>query len=95
MNLARTPLLAAFALLIVAVAADEPDPFAQARNRMVQRHLVERGIKDKRVLDAFRTGPFGRRSVRLVHRRRRIRTEPGAAGLSRRRRNQLRDGRPE
>ena len=33
------------------------DPFAPARNRMVQRHLVERGIKDPRVLEAFRTVP--------------------------------------
>ncbi len=39
---------------------DEPeatDPFVSARNRMVQRHLVERDIKDKRVLEAFRTVP--------------------------------------
>jgi protein-L-isoaspartate(D-aspartate) O-methyltransferase len=28
-----------------------------ARNRMVDRHLVERGIKDPRVLEAFRTVP--------------------------------------
>ena len=34
-----------------------PDPTAAARNRMVERHLVERGIKDKRVLDAFRAVP--------------------------------------
>ncbi|MBX6314236.1 MAG: protein-L-isoaspartate(D-aspartate) O-methyltransferase, partial [Isosphaeraceae bacterium] len=33
------------------------DPYAAARNRMVQRHLVERGIKNPRVLDAFRTVP--------------------------------------
>ena len=33
------------------------DPTAAARNRMVQLHLVERGIKNKRVLDAFRTVP--------------------------------------
>jgi protein-L-isoaspartate(D-aspartate) O-methyltransferase len=33
------------------------DPTAAARNRMVQRHLVERGIKNPRVLDAFRTVP--------------------------------------
>ena len=33
------------------------DPTAPARNRMVQRHLVERGIKNPRVLDAFRTVP--------------------------------------
>ncbi|RUL89293.1 protein-L-isoaspartate(D-aspartate) O-methyltransferase [Tautonia sociabilis] len=35
----------------------EDDPFAAARARMVQRHLVERGIKDERVLEAFRTVP--------------------------------------
>ena len=35
----------------------EADPTAAARNRMVQRHLVERGIKNPRVLDAFRTVP--------------------------------------
>ena len=33
------------------------DPTAPARRRMVERHLVERGIKDPRVLDAFRTVP--------------------------------------
>lgn len=33
------------------------DPTATARSRMVQRHLIERGIKDPRVLDAFRTVP--------------------------------------
>jgi protein-L-isoaspartate(D-aspartate) O-methyltransferase len=38
-------------------AAASDDPFAAARNRMVERHLVERGIKDPRVLDAFRTVP--------------------------------------
>lgn len=37
-------------------AANE-DPTARPRARMVQRHLVERGIKDPRVLDAFRTVP--------------------------------------
>ena len=36
---------------------EAPDPFVSARNRMVQRHLVERGIKDQRVLEAFRTVP--------------------------------------
>ena len=36
---------------------EAPDPFASARDRMVQRHLVERDIKDKRVLEAFRTVP--------------------------------------
>ncbi len=56
--------------LIVVVRADDPpktdptkksdtpsDPFQAARNRMVQRHLAERGIKDPRVLEAFRTVP--------------------------------------
>jgi protein-L-isoaspartate(D-aspartate) O-methyltransferase len=33
------------------------DPTAPARNRMVQRHLVERGLKNPRVLEAFRTVP--------------------------------------
>jgi protein-L-isoaspartate(D-aspartate) O-methyltransferase len=33
------------------------DPTAPARLRMVERHLVERGIKDPRVLEAFRTVP--------------------------------------
>ena len=55
----------------VAPAADEPprakekekekpkekDSRAAARNKMVQQHLVARGIKDERVLDAFRTVP--------------------------------------
>jgi protein-L-isoaspartate(D-aspartate) O-methyltransferase len=38
-------------------AAESADPTAAPRNRMVQMHLVERGIKNKRVLDAFRTVP--------------------------------------
>ena len=38
-------------------SADAADPTAAARNRMVQRHLVERGIKNPRVLEAFRTVP--------------------------------------
>jgi protein-L-isoaspartate(D-aspartate) O-methyltransferase len=33
------------------------DPTKSARYRMVQRHLVERGLKNPRVLDAFRTVP--------------------------------------
>lgn len=36
---------------------DADDPFATARARMVQRHLAERGIKNERVLEAFRTVP--------------------------------------
>jgi protein-L-isoaspartate(D-aspartate) O-methyltransferase len=36
------------------------DPNAPARARMVERHLAERGIKDPRVLDAFRTVPRDR-----------------------------------
>src|SRR4051812_20749058 len=54
---ALASLLATCAVLVVAVGADEPDPLAQARIRMVQRHLIERGIKDQRVLDAFRSVP--------------------------------------
>lgn len=47
---------------IQARAEDPPgarpqDPYAPARDRMVERHLVERGIKDPRVLEAFRTVP--------------------------------------
>jgi protein-L-isoaspartate(D-aspartate) O-methyltransferase len=38
-------------------AAQNDDPTAPARRRMVERHLVERGIKNARVLDAFRTVP--------------------------------------
>jgi protein-L-isoaspartate(D-aspartate) O-methyltransferase len=33
------------------------DSYAAARNRMVDRHLVDHGIKNKRVLEAFRTVP--------------------------------------
>jgi protein-L-isoaspartate(D-aspartate) O-methyltransferase len=38
-------------------AAKPVDPTAARRKRMVQLHLVARGIKNKRVLDAFRTVP--------------------------------------
>src|SRR5689334_5860913 len=38
-------------------APPDDDPTAAARKRMVQRHLAERGIKDPRVLEAFRTVP--------------------------------------
>jgi protein-L-isoaspartate(D-aspartate) O-methyltransferase len=38
-------------------SAKSDDPTAPARNRMVQRHLAERGIKNPRVLEAFRTVP--------------------------------------
>jgi protein-L-isoaspartate(D-aspartate) O-methyltransferase len=38
-------------------ASGADDPTAPARRRMVERHLVERGIKDPRVLEAFRTVP--------------------------------------
>ncbi len=43
----------------MATAADPKtsDPTVAPRHRMVERHLVERGIKDPRVLDAFRTVP--------------------------------------
>ena len=53
-------LLLAGLVACVPVNGDEPrkdDPFAAKRDRMVQRHLIERGVKDKRVLDAFRTIP--------------------------------------
>src|SRR3954465_7108950 len=36
---------------------DAADPYAALRNRMVQRHLAERDIKNPRVLEAFRTVP--------------------------------------
>lgn len=55
--------LAAGASGVLALAQDqsskpvEVDPTAAARNRMVQRHLAERGIKNPRVLEAFRTVP--------------------------------------
>ncbi len=55
---------ACLTIVLTAVAAtwvsgEEPkaDPTAPARNKLVQQHLVERGIKDKRVLDAFRAVP--------------------------------------
>src|SRR5919112_545511 len=62
------PLARVVALLSIGLAmglwnplkGEEPepqDPYVAARNRMVQRHLVERGIKNKRVLEAFRTVP--------------------------------------
>src|SRR5262245_20926390 len=38
-------------------SAQTKDPTAGARNRMVQRHLLENGIKNQRVLAAFRTVP--------------------------------------
>jgi protein-L-isoaspartate(D-aspartate) O-methyltransferase len=38
-------------------ASPGDDIFASARNRMVKLHLEERGIKNKRVLEAFRTVP--------------------------------------
>ena len=39
------------------IPTDAADPTAAARNRMVQRHLAERDIKNPRVLEAFRTVP--------------------------------------
>jgi protein-L-isoaspartate(D-aspartate) O-methyltransferase len=39
------------------VVSDPADPDVRLRYRMVERHLAERGIKNKRVLDAFRTVP--------------------------------------
>jgi protein-L-isoaspartate(D-aspartate) O-methyltransferase len=63
MPVARIAVLAC-ACVLPLIAADDPpqdskpaDPLAEARERMVQRHLIERGIKDERVLQAFRTVP--------------------------------------
>jgi protein-L-isoaspartate(D-aspartate) O-methyltransferase len=58
----RTSAFAVLGLLFVIGSGGrgaEPasDPTAAARNRMVERHLAERGIKNPRVLDAFRTVP--------------------------------------
>lgn len=60
-------LLGAFVLSSHAAGQDEPadsqaqpaanDPFAPARERMVDRHLEDRGLEDERVLNAFRTVP--------------------------------------
>src|SRR4051812_49285087 len=36
---------------------DKEARYAAQRKRMVERHLVERGLKNPRVLDAFRTVP--------------------------------------
>ncbi|MFO0909591.1 MAG: protein-L-isoaspartate(D-aspartate) O-methyltransferase [Isosphaeraceae bacterium] len=55
----------ATALIVILAGADDPPAkvaddikaTAPARARMVQRHLAERGIKDPRVLEAFRTVP--------------------------------------
>jgi protein-L-isoaspartate(D-aspartate) O-methyltransferase len=51
----------ALAFVTLALADDPPqdknDPYAAARNKMVERHLAERGIKNPRVLEAFRTVP--------------------------------------
>ena len=38
-------------------ASKKEEDTSAPRKRMVQRHLVERGIKDERVLDVFRTVP--------------------------------------
>ncbi|HZW33302.1 MAG TPA: protein-L-isoaspartate(D-aspartate) O-methyltransferase [Isosphaeraceae bacterium] len=44
------------------------DRYAAARNQMVQRHLVEHGIKNPRVLEAFRTVPRHRFLPPKTHR---------------------------
>jgi protein-L-isoaspartate(D-aspartate) O-methyltransferase len=61
---ARFAASAALALAMATIAGaslagDDPkaDPTAAARKKLVQQHLVERGIKDPRVLEAFRTVP--------------------------------------
>lgn len=57
----RTFVLSALTVVMTAplgASDDAPaDHDAVARERMIQRHLVERGIKDPRVLDAFRAVP--------------------------------------
>jgi len=59
----RSPIVAWLMMVYVlgsTAHGEEPktaDPTAPARRRMVERHLVERGIKDPRVLEAFRTVP--------------------------------------
>ena len=60
--MSRHPVVLVLTSLLLAAcgaAGAEPaaDPTAAARNRMVERHLVERGIKNPRVLEAFRTVP--------------------------------------
>ncbi|GAC1309391.1 MAG: hypothetical protein NVSMB14_13450 [Isosphaeraceae bacterium] len=60
-------LLAALAAIgSIGRAGDDPkakskdkadDPLRAARERMVRRHLIERGIKDEKVIEAFRTVP--------------------------------------
>ncbi len=54
----RVTLLGLFIVFAI-LGADDPaiDVNVAARNRMVDRHLVERGIRDPRVLEAFRTVP--------------------------------------
>jgi protein-L-isoaspartate(D-aspartate) O-methyltransferase len=44
-------------LVIGVLGQDGADPYQAARERMVRRHLVERGITDERVLAAFREVP--------------------------------------
>lgn len=60
MKLLSRVVLTGLIVACLSVRGDEPqkpDPFAAKRDRMVQRHLIERGVKDKRVLDAFRKVP--------------------------------------
>lgn len=44
-------------LLAQGSSGEEDDPYLGARERMVQRHLVERDIRDEHVLKAFRSVP--------------------------------------
>ncbi len=57
----QTVVIALLSSPLIPIPQEEPaqpsDPFASARERMVQRHLVERGIKAERVLEAFRSVP--------------------------------------
>jgi len=57
-RVSRRQAIAALLVLVPCLSLKaQDDPTAAARARMVQRHLAERGIKDKRVLEAFRTVP--------------------------------------
>ena len=53
----RIGLVASVAVTVGLGPVQEQDAFAAARDRMVERHWAERGIKDPRVPGAVRTVP--------------------------------------